>query len=129
MVGLDKKYLNAHKIDTNRIAALIPFSGQTITHSTARKEMGVSETQPIIDDLAPLFHVRKDAPPLVLITGDRELEMRGRYEENAYLMRMMKVNGHKETYLYEIDGHGHGPMARPANHILLEYIKKYKPSK
>ncbi|MCK7529150.1 MAG: hypothetical protein MZV64_72150 [Ignavibacteriales bacterium] len=31
-----------------------------------------------------LYHVRKDAPPLILITGDRELELLGRYEENAY---------------------------------------------
>jgi hypothetical protein len=32
-------------------------------------------TQPQIDSLAPLWHVRADAPPLLLITGDRELEM------------------------------------------------------
>jgi hypothetical protein len=40
--------------------------------------------------LAPLT----DTPPLVLITGDGELEMLGRYEENAYRYRMMKVAGH-----------------------------------
>jgi len=52
-----------------------------------------------VDDLAPLYHVRKDAPPLLLITGDRELEMLGRYKENAYLWRMMKVVGHTDTRL------------------------------
>lgn len=124
MVGLDKSYLKTHKIDANTISALIPFSGHTITHFTARKEKGISGKKPLIDELAPLFHVRKDAPPLLLITGGREIEMLGRYEENAYMMRMMKVNGHKETYLYEIDGHGHGPMVGPACHILLEYLKK-----
>jgi hypothetical protein len=35
--------------------------------------------------MAPLYHVRKDAPPLLLITGDRDLELLGRYQENAYL--------------------------------------------
>jgi hypothetical protein len=62
-----------------------------------RAERGIEGTRPVVDDLAPLYHVRKDAPPLLLITGDRELEMLGRYEENAYLMRMMKVVGHPHT--------------------------------
>ena len=35
------------------------------------------------------------------------LEMLGRYEENAYLMRMMKIVGHKDTRLFELDGYGH----------------------
>jgi acetyl esterase/lipase len=83
MVGLDKQWLAAHDIDANRIAGLIPYSGQCITHFTIRAERGISDKQPVIDELAPLFHVRKDAPPLLLITGDRELELIGRYEETA----------------------------------------------
>lgn len=67
-----------------------------ITHFTVRQERGIEGTQPVVDELAPLYHVRKDAPPLLLITGDREMEMMGRYEENAYRMRMMKVVGHPE---------------------------------
>jgi hypothetical protein len=74
-----------------------------------------------VDDLAPLFHVRKDAPPLLLITGDRELEMLGRYEENAYLMRMMKVVGHPDTRLYEMDGYGHN-MLVPAYPLLITEV-------
>lgn len=123
MVGLDKSWLKKYDIDANRIAGLIPFSAQTITHFTARKERGIPETQPIIDRLAPLFHVRPDAPPLLLITGDRELEMLGRYEENAYLMRMMKVSGHKATRLFELDGYGHG-MTEPAFPLLINEIQR-----
>jgi acetyl esterase/lipase len=129
MVGLDKSYLGKYKVDANSIAGLIPFSGHAITHFTRRKEMGISGKQALIDDMAPLFHIRKDAPPYIIITGDRELEMLGRYEENAYMMRMMKVNGHKETYLYEIDGHGHGPMVKPAFHILLKYVRSLSKKK
>ena len=123
MLGLDKKWLSKHAIDANRIAGLIPFSGHAITHFTIREEKGIPGEQPIIDDLAPLFHVRADAPPLVLITGDRELELLGRYEENAYLMRMMKVVGHKKTTLYELQGFDHGGMADPAFSILLKHVK------
>ena len=123
MIGLDIKYLAKHNIDANNIAGLISLSGQSITHFTIRQERGISGTQPIIDEFAPLYHVRKDAPPLVLITGDRELELLGRYEENAYLMRMMKLTGHQKTKLYELDGYGHG-MTEPAFPLMIKEILK-----
>ena len=123
MIGLDKRWLGANDIDANRIAGLIPLSGHTITHFTVRKERGIAGTQPVVDDMAPLYHVRADAPALLLITGDRELEMLGRYEENAYLMRMMKVVGHKETRIYELDGYGHG-MTGPAFPLLLNEVQR-----
>ena len=123
MLGLDKSWLKTWNIDADRIAGLIPFSGQAITHFTVREERGIVETQPIIDSLAPLFYVRADAPPLLLITGDRELELLGRYEENAYLMRMMKVVGHIETKLYELEGYGHS-MTEPAFPLLLNEVSR-----
>lgn len=125
MVGLDTRYLGKHGIHPNSLLGLVPFSGHTITHFTVRKERGIKGEQPIIDDMAPLYHVRKDAPPLVLITGDRNLEMLGRYEENAYMMRMMKVVGHPQTSLYELQGYNQGGMAQPAHPILIRYARKW----
>lgn len=123
MIGLDKKWLQKEAIDANKIAGLIPFSGQCITHFEIRRENGIPETQPTIDNFAPLFYVRADAPPLLLITGDRELEMLGRYEENAYLARMMKLVGHKQTKLFELDGYGHG-MTEPAFPLLVNEVNR-----
>jgi len=123
MVGLDKRWLKVHNLDANRIAGLIPFSGQTITHFTIRAERGIPGTQPVIDDFAPLYHVRADAPPLLLITGDRELELLGRYEENAYMLRMMKLAGHKATQLHELGGYGHD-MAEPAFPLLIKAVHR-----
>jgi len=123
MIGLDKKYLQKQGIDANKIAGLIPFSGQCITHFEIRRENGIPEKQPTIDEFAPLFHVRADAPPLLLITGDRELEMLGRYEENAYMERMMKLVGHKQTQLFELDGYGHG-MTEPAFPLLINEVNR-----
>ena len=122
MTGLDKKYLNKYKIDADSIAGLIPFSGHAITHFTIREERGIKGTQAVIDEYAPLYHVRSDAPAMVLITGDRDLEMLGRYEENAYLCRMMKLAGHTKTRLYELDGFDHGGMAQPAFPLLLKEV-------
>ncbi|MET0946745.1 MAG: alpha/beta hydrolase [Flavobacterium sp.] len=123
MNGLDKKWLQKEGIDANKIAGLIPLSSQCITHFEIRRENGIPEKQPTIDAFAPLFHVRSDAPPILLITGDRELEMLGRYEENAYMERMMKLVGHKETKLYELDGYGHG-MTEPGFPLLVNEVNR-----
>ena len=123
MVALDKKWLAKYNIDANKIAGLIPFSPQCITHYTIRKENGIPEKQPVIDQYAPLFWVRGDAPPLLLITGNRELELLGRYDENAYMERMMKLNGHKDTRLFELDGYGHD-MVYPGLPLLLNEVKR-----
>ena len=124
MITLDPRYLAKHNIDANKVAALIPFSGQAITHFTVRQEQGIKELQPTVDRYAPLFHVRADAPPITLITGDREMELLGRYEENAYLERMLKLAGHKDTKLFELDGFDHGGMAEPAFPLLLREIRR-----
>lgn len=124
MIGLDKRYLAAHEVDANRIAGLIPLSGQAITHFTIRKEQGMSERQPLIDEMAPLYHVRADAPQMLLITGDRELELLGRYEENAYLWRMMKIAGHNGTDLQELKGLNHGAMIEPALDLVISLVQE-----
>jgi acetyl esterase/lipase len=124
MIGLDKSWLEKYRIDANEIAGLVPYSGHTVTHFTIRKERGIPETKIIVDALAPLNHTRSDAPPMLLITGDRELELLGRYEENAYLWRMMKVSGHQETELMELDGYDHGAMAAPAHPLMLKFIQR-----
>lgn len=124
MLGLDQRWLAAEGVDADSIAGLIPFSGQCITHFTVRAERGIRDTQPIIDELAPLYHVRSNAPPLLLITGDRNHELLGRYEENAYLWRMMKEVGHARTELLELQGYDHGGMAEPAFPLLLRFIRQ-----
>lgn len=123
MVGLDKRWLAAHDIDADRLAGIAPYSGHAITHFTIRKERGIPGTQPVVDDLAPLFHVRKDAPPILLVTGDRDMELLGRYEETAYLWRMLKEAGHEKVELFELEGYDHGQMAGPAHPLLLRFIQ------
>ena len=125
MIGLDKRWLSAHGIDANRIAGLVPMSPQAITHFTIRAERGISDKQPLLDEYAPLFHVRKDAPPMLLLTGDREKELLGRYEENAYFWRMMKVVGHQSTELRELPGFDHGKMAEPGFPLLLQFMAQW----
>lgn len=110
MVGLDKEYLARHGLDANRIAGLIPVTGQMITHQTVRKEQGVepSKFRPTIDRYAPLYHIRQDAPPILAITGGWEVDMLMRAEENLYFVSMLKLIGHKAVKQIVIEGADHG---------------------
>ena len=125
MLGLDKKYLAAYGIDPDKeIKAVVPYSGQAITHFAHRIKYGIPQEKPVVDEMAPMYHVRGEAAPMLIISGDRELEMVGRYEENAYFVRMLRINGHKDVTFLEVDGFGHSDMAAPAHLLLLKYIKK-----
>ena len=124
MIGLDKKWLAKYGVDADSLAALVPFSGQCITHYNIRKQQGIGPLQPTIDQYAPLTYVRPDAPPIVIISGDRELELYGRYEEQAYFWRMLKLVGHKDVTLYEMQGYNHGEMPQPAYKILKDHIRR-----
>ncbi len=124
MIGLDKSRLEKYGINADTLAGLIPYSGQVITHFSDRKSRGIGELTPWVDRNAPLFHVRKDAPPYIIITGDAEQELFGRYEENLYMWRMMQLTGHPDVKIYKIDGYNHGDMAVPAHHILIKEIER-----
>ena len=124
LIGLDKKWLAKYGVDADSLAGLVPFSGQCVTHYNIRKQQGIPPLQATIDQYAPLTYVRPDAPPMVIISGDRELELYGRYEEQAYLWRMLKLAGHKDVTLYEMQGYDHGSMPQPAYKILKDHIRR-----
>lgn len=124
MIGLDKGYLQKHNVDADDIAGLIPFSGHAITHFTQREERGIEGTEVVVDKYAPIALIRADAPPYTIITGDRDMELLGRYEENAYMWRMMQLIEHPDCTLYELEGFHHGDMYVPALGILLKEVKR-----
>lgn len=124
MIGFDKARLGKYGVDPDKaFAAMIPLSGQAITHFQNRRDRGMGDLNPLIDENAPLYFVRGDCIPTLLICGQRERELFGRYEENAYLWRMMKLCGHPDAEILEVDGFDHGTMCHPGFLIMLEYLK------
>lgn len=124
MIGLDKTRLARYGRDADSLAAVVPFSGQVITHFEQRRTQGIDPLRPVVDSLAPLFYVRGDAPPMLIVSGDRERELFGRYEETAYFQRMLRLCGHKDVTFYELDGFDHVGMLRPAFLLLNRYIEE-----
>lgn len=123
MVGLDRSRLAKYDKSADDLAGIVPFSGQAITHFEERRSRGINPVQPIVDSLAPLYYVRGDAAPILILSGDRELEMLGRYEENAYFWRMLRLAGDQDATIYELDGYGHN-MCEPGYPLLLEFVRK-----
>lgn len=128
MLGLDARYLRAHGLELTAIAGLIPVSGQTMTHYTVRKERGIGMFTITADEAAPVFHARKDTPPMLVLYADKD--MAARAEENAYLVATLKGAGNTNvTGLLQHD-RNHGTIASriaetgdPARQAILEFIE------
>ena len=123
MVTLAKEYMEKYGADADKIAKSYPVSGQTVTHYTIRKERGLPDGLPVIDEYAPMSHAGRGGAPLVLISGDRDLEMLARYEENAHLQALLKNFGH-DSVLYEMQGFNHRTVTAPASALISSDIKK-----
>lgn len=124
MIGLDRSWLAAHDIDANVFAGLGLITGQAVTHFAVREARGLPGHCAVVDELAPLYHIRADVPPILLVTGDRDLELLGRYEENAYFARMLAVAGHRDHELHELKGCDHGGVEAGAHPLLLAFVRR-----
>lgn len=123
MVALAKEYTAKYGFDADKIAKAYPVSGQTVTHYTIRKERGLPDGIPVIDGYAPMSHAGRGGAPMVLISGDRDLEMLARYEENAHLQALLEHFGH-DSVLYEMQGFNHGTVLAPAQALISADIRR-----
>jgi len=126
MLALDKSYLAAYGVDADSVKGYYPVSGQTATHYTIRRERGIDQQLPVVDKFAPLNNARKLNTELVLITGDRQLEMMCRYEENLYLKSILEGVGNAPITIHEMSGFDHGTVLVPACDLIKRYINRKK---
>lgn len=133
IVGMDAKYLAKYGVDTAQLAGMIPVSGQAFTHFAIRKENGVPNpnTTTICDDAAPCYHVRKDAPPILIIMGDHDWPARA--EENRYFLAMLKLVGHPDAEYKEFANRNHGTIIGkipepndPVAEAILAFVEKHR---
>ena len=131
-IGFDPKYLEAYKVPTSAIAGLIPMSPQVFTHFTIRKENGVTNAEkiPVIDDAAPAYHVRADAPRVFIPIGDADWP--ARLEECSYFIAMLKrVSKHPDASIQVFGPRNHGTIlgksaepGDPAMEAMLAFIRR-----
>ena len=75
------------------------------SHSTVREERGIPHTTKVIDESAPIFYARKDAPPCLCICGDNDLP--GLCEENKKFAETLLAAGHQCCKFKEIPERTH----------------------
>ena len=127
ILATDKKWMAEYGEDCDKVAAYLPVSGQTVTHFTIRKERGLPNGIPIIDEYAPVNKTRKDTAPIFMITGGRMLEMADRWEENALFLSVSRNIGNTRVSLNELEGFDHNTVLPPATLQIVNYIKKACP--
>lgn len=128
MLGLDDRWLKPYGLKTNAIAGLIPISGQTMTHYTVREERGIMDHNVIsADEAAPINHLHKDTPPLLILYADKD--MPARREENIYLAAALRATGNPHVQELQVNDRNHGSIAGdiahpgdPAAEAILHFI-------
>ncbi len=107
MLALVPEYLQEYRVNPMSIAGIISIGGQTFTHYAIREERGMPnpETTPVIDEAAPCFHARKDAPPILVVWADGDSP--DRIEENKYLLAIQKMAGNRQMFFREIKNRNH----------------------
>jgi acetyl esterase/lipase len=127
MLAMDARWLKPHGLTPDSFAGYVPLSGQTMTHYTVREERGIGKETISADEAAPVFHCRKDTPPMLVLAADHD--MAARSEENEYLVAVLKGAGNKRVTFRQIADRTHGSIANnipktgdPVRKAILEFI-------
>jgi hypothetical protein len=131
MLALDERLLKGAGVPPGAVAGFIPVSGQMVTHFTVRSERGIPKETIVSDEAAPIFHARKDAPPILLLAADHD--MAGRPEEAKLLAVVLTdVAESKTTSVVVVPDRTHGSIndkllteGDPGGEAVLAFIKKW----
>ncbi len=120
LITLDRSWLAAYQINANRIAGLIPFSSQMGPHTSFRQNPGAAA----LESYAPLSHARADAPPILLLIGDRDKDLPDRHPKNTDMLARLEQAGHKDCRLVELPSTDHVSMQSAGIPLLVAQIKR-----
>lgn len=131
MLALDGRYLQAAGTSPAAFAGFFPVSGQTVTHFTVRKERGIGRQTIVADEAAPVYHIRKDAPPMLIVAADRD--MTARAEENQLLYANLKGAGAEHVSILVAADRDHSSVAGgiqnaadPVRKALLAFVAEHR---
>lgn len=132
MLALDSKYLKDQGVERLAIAGIVSLGGQTFTHYAIREERGMAkaETTPVIDEAAPCFHARRDAPPILLVWSDADSS--DRIVENMYLEAILRRVGNDRIATMEARDRNHWTLITripepgdPLAAAILAFIRRH----
>ncbi|MDR2114879.1 MAG: alpha/beta hydrolase [Planctomycetaceae bacterium] len=125
MIGLDSRWLKPHNIEPSRLAGLVLLTGQMTTHFHVRKMLNYPQQEyfPVIDENAPLHYISKNSPPILMVLGDRKLDMPVRVQENEFMAASLRAMKHPRVEFYEIKGYDHAGIGKALE--AFQHIAKF----
>ena len=127
MVGMDQKWLAQYGHKPTDLCGIAPLTGQMAKHFNVRK-IGFNDDDPTflpkVDEWAPIAYASTNAlPPSCFLTGGRDIEWKGRVEENALLEASLRANGCTNCEFHETEGN-HGGGGYPNRYFLRDFVMK-----
>ena len=105
MLCFNEEWLEKHGVSNSDIVAYVHDAGQPTSHFNVLKERGLDPTSVIIDDAAPVFHIKKcDYPPMRIIVSDND--MAGRREQTEDMIEKLLSLGYAPDKLDYTVTHG-----------------------
>lgn len=126
MLGLDGRWLAKFGLTPFDCAGYMPLSGQVTKHFAVRKHFGHKESafQPIVDEWAPMFHLKKVTPPFCVALGDPRIEWRMREEENWFMVESLKAMGNTAFEFHSFPNTNHGTCRGPAMPVFQAFVDR-----
>lgn len=96
LLCFDRRYLGKYHIDPNDLAGYVFDGGQPTTHFNVLRERGFDIRSVIIDEAAPLYHLRENPthPPMLIIAAENDIP--NRLEQTMLLRSTLKEFGYKD---------------------------------
>ena len=105
MLCFDERWLEKYGITNKDICAFIHDAGQPTTHFNVLKERGDDPASVVIDEAAPIFHVkRSDYPPMHFIVSDNDIP--DRLGQTEMMINKLKERGYPEGKISSVITHG-----------------------
>lgn len=121
MLAFNKQYLSPYDINPDQdIAGWILASGQPTTHFSYLEAEHIDPRKIIVDERAPLYHVRSEGAPLLILCGEHDIE--NRLMQTRLLVETLRCYQYQNYVHFEIlPGQDHGSYLNPGadGHSLL----------
>jgi acetyl esterase/lipase len=129
MAVLDERYLKQHQLSSKQIAGAILLSGEMFGDSTVWAERGLPKTD-AVDETTPMFHVRRDVPPVLSLCAEYAENPPTVCEENQKFVEALRESGHDNVAFEKIPGRTHFTISDmtapddPVVKLILTFIGK-----
>ena len=112
LLATDERYVAAHKLSLRDIRGVVPVSAfywveRTGVAPDREKTIWGTDTSVWID-ASPAHHLRKDAPPMLVVYADGDDEWRR--QQNAEMVQVLKAAGDAHVDIAQISGRNHNSI-------------------